>query len=74
MADKLIYIPNDNTQCMDTQLNKIFNQDSINSPRLLGQQITKRFYKNFQGLLLWKIQILLENIFLDDFLYTWNSR
>ena len=57
MADKLMYIPNDNTKItpsvsynlrfkhVDTQFNKSTNQNSLKSPKLLSQQISKRYYR-----------------------------
>ena len=56
MADKLMHIPNDNTQnspfCrlqlavkhLNTQLNEI-NQNVVKSTKLLSQGIRKRYYK-----------------------------
>ena len=60
MADKLIYMPNDDTQnypfcrlilvvenwnVWNTQHNETTNRNSQKSPNLLGQRITKRYYK-----------------------------
>ena len=57
MADKLMYIPNDDTQnytfrrlnllveTFKTQLNEPTNQSPLKSPKLLSQRIRKRYYK-----------------------------
>ena len=63
MADKIKYIPNDDTQnypfCslklfvetfeLNTQLNEWIKQNSLKSPKLLSQRIGKRYHK-FWGL------------------------
>ena len=57
MADKLIYIPNNDTQnysfyslqCLQrlyTQLNIPTNHNSIKIPKAVKQRITKRYFKN----------------------------
>ena len=57
MADKLLYIPNNDAQnhiyldyCywlkrLDTQVNEPTKQNLIKSPKLLGQRIRKRYYQ-----------------------------
>ena len=59
MADKVIYIPKDDTQyysfwrlqkvvkmkCFNTNLNKPISQKSVKSPELLSQQIKKPYHK-----------------------------
>ena len=58
MADKILYIPNDDTQnepafrlqlvfetCLPTELNKPTNQTQLKNPRLLSQRIRKLYYK-----------------------------
>ena len=55
MADKLTYIPNDATQnypfcrleLVVETFEKPTNQNSLKSPKFLGQQIRKRYYKTF---------------------------
>ena len=42
MADKLIYIPKDDTQNLLMELNKPINKKS---PKVLIQRIRKRYYK-----------------------------
>ncbi len=58
MADKLMYISNDDTKntpsvdlnkwlkLFDTQLNLPTNQILLKSPKLLIQQLNKRYYKS----------------------------
>ena len=58
MADKILYIPNDDTQnepvfrlqlvfetCLPTELNEPTNQNQLKNPRLLSQRIRKLYYK-----------------------------
>ena len=55
MVDKLMYIPNDDTQNypfyrlklkrLNTQLNYPTNQNSLKPPKFLSQRIRKRYYK-----------------------------
>ena len=59
MADKMMYILNDDTQIyplcrlkLNTQLNERTNQNSLKSPKLLSQRIRKRSYKTL-SLSLW---------------------
>ena len=58
MADKLMYIPNVNTEscaslddylCLkrfETHFNALTNKNSLKSPKLLRQRIRKRYFKN----------------------------
>ena len=56
MADKLMYIPNVNTEnslddclCLkrfETHFNALTNKNSLKSPKLLSQRIINRYYKN----------------------------
>ena len=62
MANKLMYIPNEDTQNIpsvdknqwlkrvNTQLNETTNQNSLKPPKFLSQPIRKRNYKKFWGL------------------------
>ena len=60
MADKLMYISNDDKQNyplsrlklvvkhLNTQLNEPTNQNSLKSPKLLSQRIRKHYYKTLR--------------------------
>ena len=50
MADKLIYIPNDDAQNnwfkrLNTIIDNSTNNYSLKSPKILNQRIRKRYYK-----------------------------
>ena len=60
MADKSMYLPNDDTQnypfcrlelvieTLETQLNESTNHNSLKSPKVLSQRIRKRNYKTLE--------------------------